>query len=62
MTKILECMKEYFIGHYSPRGYRFCFAYSINNEILRWLDPKPITGQERDPQSVDFRGYLHDIR
>jgi hypothetical protein len=56
-----EYMKEYFIGHYSPRGNHF-FAYSIKDKIVQWLEPKPITYQKRDPQTVDFRGYLHDVR
>jgi hypothetical protein len=56
-----ENMKEYFIGHYSPRGNHF-FAYSIKDKIVQWLEPKPITYQKRDPQTVDFRGYLHDVR
>jgi hypothetical protein len=56
-----EYMKEYFIGHYSPRGNHF-FAYSIKDTFVRWLDPKPITYQNRDPHSIDFKGYLHDAR
>jgi hypothetical protein len=51
--------QRYFIGHYSPSGNHF-FAYSIKNKVVEWLDPKPITYQKLDPQSVDFRGYLQD--
>jgi len=51
--------KRYFIGHYSPAGNHF-FAYSIKDEVVEWLDPKPITYQKLDPQSVDFKGYLQD--
>ncbi len=54
-----EYMKEYFIGHYSPRGNHF-FAYSIKDTVVQWLDPKPITYQKPDPQSIDFKGYLQD--
>ena len=56
-----DYMKLYFIGHYNPRGNHF-FAYSIKNKVVEWLDPKPITYQKRDPQSVDFKGYLSDFR
>jgi hypothetical protein len=50
-------LKEYFIGHYNPRGNHF-FAYSIKDTVVKWLDPKPITYQKPDPDSIDFRGYL----
>ena len=51
----------YFIGHYNPRGNHF-FAYSIKDTVVEWLDPKPITYQKREPQSIDFSGYLVDYR
>jgi len=54
-----EYLKQYFIGHYSPRGNHF-FAYSIKERVVEWLDPKPITYRNPDPQSIDFRGYLPD--
>ena len=56
-----DYMKLYFIGHYNPRGNHF-FAYSIKNKVVEWLNPKPITYQKRDPQSVDFKGYLSEFR
>jgi hypothetical protein len=56
-----EYMKQYFIGHYSPRGNHF-FAYSIKDKVVGWLDPKPITYRNPDPQSIDFQGYLPDSR
>jgi hypothetical protein len=56
-----EYMKQYFIGHYNPRGNHF-FAYAIKDTIVQWLDPKPITYRDPDPASVDFRGYLPDVR
>lgn len=49
--------KQYFIGHYNPRGNHF-FAYSIKDTVVRWLDPKPVPYRPRDEASVDFRGYL----
>jgi hypothetical protein len=49
--------KQYFIGHYNPRGNHF-FAYAIKDKVVEWLDPKPITYRAADPRSVDFRGYL----
>jgi len=51
--------QRYFIGHYNPSGNHF-FAYSIKDKVVEWLDPKPITYQKRDPESVDFKGYLQD--
>jgi hypothetical protein len=56
-----EYMKLYFIGHYNPRGNHF-FAYSIKSKVVQWLDPKPITYQKRDPQTIDFKGYPLDSR
>jgi hypothetical protein len=54
-----EYRKQYFIGHYNPRG-NHLFAYSIKDMIVEWLDPKPVTYQKRDPQTIDFKGYLPD--
>lgn len=54
-----QYMKQYFIGHYSPAGNHF-FAYSIKDEVVGWLDPKPVTYQRHDPQTIDFKGYLQD--
>ncbi len=56
-----EYMKLYFIGHYNPRGNHF-FAYSIKDRVIDMLDPKPVTYQKIDPQSVDFKGYLEEYR
>jgi hypothetical protein len=52
-----DYMKQFFIGHYNPRGNHF-FAYSIKGKVVEWLDPKPITYRQADADSVDFRGYL----
>ena len=54
-----QYLKQYLIGHYSPRGNHF-FAYSIKDTVVQWLDPKPVPYQKRDPDTVDFRGYLPD--
>ncbi len=56
-----DYLKQYFIGHYSPRGNHF-FAYCIKDHVIDMLDPKPITYRQVDPQSVDFRGYLEKYR
>ena len=56
-----EYLRQYFIGHYNPRGNHF-FAYSIKDTVVRWLDPKPVTYQVRDPDTFDFKGYLPEIR
>ena len=52
-----EYLKQFFIGHYNPRGNHF-FAYSIKGKVVEWLDPRPITYRQADPDSVDFGGYL----
>jgi hypothetical protein len=52
-----EYMKEYFIGHYNPRGNNF-FAYSIKKVVVDWLDPKPITYRKTNAESLDFKGYI----
>src|SRR5262249_41017712 len=52
-----DYMKQYFIGHYNPRGNHF-FAYAIKGKVVEWLDPKPITYRRSDPDSLDFRSYL----
>jgi hypothetical protein len=52
-----EYLKQFFIGHYNPRGNHF-FAYSIKGKVVEWLDPRPIAYRQADPDSVDFRGYL----
>ena len=59
-----DYLKRYFVGHfghYNPRG-NHLFAYSIKDTVVAWLDPKPITYRNPDPQSVDFKGYLPDSR
>jgi hypothetical protein len=52
-----DYLKQYFISHYNPRGNHF-FAYSMRRKVVEWLDPRPITYRQADPDSVDFRGYL----
>jgi len=52
-----DYMKRYFIGHYSPAGNHF-FAFSIKNNIVDWLDPKPITYRDDKRKITDFKGYL----
>jgi hypothetical protein len=53
-----EYMSRYLIGHYSPKGNHF-FAFAIKDEIIDWLDPKPITYRDDNQALVGFReGYL----
>jgi hypothetical protein len=52
-----DYLKQFFIGHYNPRGNHF-FAYAIKGKVVAWLDPRPITYRRADADSVDFRGYL----
>ncbi len=56
-----DYMKEYFIGHYNPRGNHF-FAYSIKDKVVEMLDPKPLPYQKKDPSNIDFKGYLVDYK
>jgi hypothetical protein len=56
-----EYRKQYFIGHYNPRGNHF-FAYSIKGKVIEMLDPKPITYRNVDAESIDFEGYLPDAQ
>ena len=56
-----EYRKQYFIGHYNPAGNHF-FAYSIKDKVVEWMDPKPVTYQTPDPQSIDFKGYLDGLK
>ncbi len=52
-------MDRYFIGHYNPAGNHF-FAYSIKNEFVDWLDPKPLPYRQTDQVPIHFKGYLPD--
>ena len=44
-------------GHYNPEGNNF-FAYSIKDTVVKWLDPKPMTHQQKTSKSGDFKEYL----
>ncbi len=52
-----EYLKEYFHGHYKPRGNNF-FAYSIKSVVVDWLDPKPLTYRNPNPERVEFGDSL----
>ena len=52
-----EYMKRYFNGHYNPTGNHF-FAYAIKDKIVDWIDPKPITYQQKNDKLIRFEGYL----
>lgn len=54
-----EYMQRYFIGHYNPSGNHF-FAYALKNQLVDWLDPKPITYQQGDEKLIRFKGYLQE--
>jgi len=49
--------KLYFIGHYNPSGNHF-FAYSIKDKVVEMLDPKPVTYQNPNARTLDFKDYL----
>jgi hypothetical protein len=52
-----EYRKQYFIGHYNPKGNHF-FAYSIKDKVVEMLHPKPVTYQNPDARALDFKDYL----
>ncbi len=52
-----QYLKRYFIGHYSPAGNHF-FAYAIKDTVIDWLDPKPITYQNKEDRWITFDEYL----
>jgi hypothetical protein len=56
-----DYLKQYFIGHDSAGGIQFS-ACSLKDTIVPWLNPKPTTHQQREPDTVDFTGYLPDAR
>jgi hypothetical protein len=51
-----EYANRYYIGHYNPTGNHF-FAHAIKDELIAWLDPKPITYQE-EGAVIRFKEYL----
>jgi len=52
-----QYFEKYFIGHYNPAGNHF-FAFSLKPRIVEWLDPKPITYQDKKNKQINFKGYL----
>lgn len=40
-----QYLKQYYIGHYNPRGNQFC-AFAVKDALLQRLDPKPLAYQE----------------
>jgi hypothetical protein len=51
-----EYIRRYFIGHYSPKGNHF-FAFAIKDDIVNWLDPKPLT-YRAGGSAIRFDNYL----
>ncbi len=52
-----EYRRRYFHGHYNPAGNHF-FAFSIKDTIVQWLDPKPITYQDKTEAFGNFADYV----
>lgn len=52
-------LKRYYVGHYGPAGNHF-FTFAIKDEIVDWLDPKPMAYRHRGDHAVQFEGYLPD--
>ena len=52
-----EYRSRFFHGHYNPAGNHF-FAFSIKNTIVKWLDPKPISYQDRTEALGNFADYV----
>lgn len=58
---ISDYYAKYLSGHYDVNGNRF-FASAIKDKIVNWLDPKPITYQNAENKSINFKGYLQDLK
>lgn len=56
-----EYYAKYFVGHYDSVGNMF-FAFSIKNQLVDWLQPKPVTYQNSNQQYIDFKGYLQGVK
>ena len=52
-----EDVKRFYIGHYSPKGNHF-LAFEIKNDLVNWLDPKPITYLEGGTSNTELVGKL----
>lgn len=52
---------RYFLGHYNPTGNHF-FAYSIKNQVVNWLNPKPLPYNKTNDKWVDFKDYLQGLK
>lgn len=52
-----DYMRRYYIGHYSPTGNHF-FAFSLKDNVVDWLDPKPLLYRESSQKIIDFKDYL----
>jgi len=37
-----EYLKQYYIGHYNPRG-NFFLAWALKDKLVETLNPKPVT-------------------
>ena len=40
-----DYLKQFFVGHYNPRGNFFC-AFATKNALVDLLDPKPMPYKE----------------
>lgn len=58
---ISDYYAKYLSDHYDVNGNRF-FASAIKDKIVNWLHPKPITYQNLDNKSINFKGYLQDLK
>lgn len=54
-----DYFRRYFIGHYSPAGNHF-FAYALKDQLVDWLDPKPLPYRDTSKRIIDFKDYLRD--
>jgi hypothetical protein len=52
-----DYMKRYYIGHYSPAGNHF-FAFALKDNVVNWLDPKPLPHRQSKQKIIDFKDYL----
>lgn len=55
-----DYMRRYYIGHYSPAGNHF-FAFSLKDNVVDWLVPKPLPYRASKQKIIDFNEYLQGL-
>ena len=50
-------VRRYYNGHYAPAGNHF-FAFAIKDDLLKWLDPVPLTYRKDSPSISEISAVL----